>query len=301
MCPATALRQEPGLLTVSFIGHKHTGTVLSDKRPKKRVAHQKAKDSTENLSPSVRRLVKEYDLDVTQITGSGPSGRIGVGDVMEHLGDRALPPQKKGGILEPKKGSSSRQASVNQQIPYATTIFECVMASVLAEQRMMQSTGDDFELPVYYINACAKTLSAMPEILCDQLPISIGITLEERKPNAKIPIISGVDKLDMIAIKKTLSDLKTLEERIPAFTFCYHGASGSLMGGPATLSEGQIASLGVGKLHKRAVVGTLEEQDVLQTLPMCYVNLTYNSESIDTHYANRFLSLFVETLEKWPQ
>ena len=286
---------------VSFIGHKHTGTVLSDKKPKKRVEHQKAKDSTENLSPSVRRLVKEYDLDVTQITGSGPSGRIGVGDVMEHLGDRALPSEKKGGISELKRGTPSRQASVGQQIPYATTIFECVMASVLAEQRVMQSKGNDFELPVYYISAYAKTLSAMPEILCDQLPISIGVRLEERPPSSQIPIISGVDKLDMIAIRKILSDLETLEEKTSAFTFCYHGASGSLMGGPTTLSEGQIASLGVGKLHKRAVVGTLEEQDVLQTLPMCYVDLTYNSESIDTHCANRFLSLFVETLEKWPQ
>ena len=286
---------------VSFIGHKHTGTVLSDKKPKKKAAHQKAKNSTENLSPSVRRLVKEYDLDITQITGSGPSGRIGVGDVMEHLGDRALPPEKKGKISELKRGTPSRQTSVSQQIPYATTIFECVMASVIAEQRVMQSTGNDFELPVYYISAYAKTLSAMPEILCDQLPISIGVRLEERPPSSQIPIISGVDKLDMIAIRKMLSSPETLEKKTPAFTFCYHGASGSLMGGPATLSEGQIASLGVGKLHKRAVVGTLEEQDVLQTLPMCYVDLTYNSESIDTHCANRFLSLFVETLEKWPQ
>ncbi|MEE3198214.1 MAG: E3 binding domain-containing protein [Pseudomonadota bacterium] len=286
---------------VSFIGHKHTGTVLPDKKPKKKVTHQKAKNSTENLSPSVRRLVKEYDLDVTKITGSGPSGRIGVGDVMKHLGDRALPPEKKGRASELKRNIPSRQTPVSQQIPYATTIFECVMASVLAEQRMMQSTGDGFELPIYYINAYAKTLSAMPEILCDQLPISIGVRLEERPPNSKIPIISGVDKLDMIAIRKILSDLETLEKKTPAFTFCYHGASGSLMGGPATLSEGQIVSLGVGKLHKRAVVGTLEEQDVLQTLPMCYVDLTYNSESIDSHCANRFLSLFVETLEKWPQ
>jgi len=220
---------------------------------------------------------------------------------MEHLGDRALPPEKKGGTSELKKNPPSRRTSVGQQIPYATTIFECVMASVLAEQRMMKSTGNNFELPVYYISAYAKTLSAMPEILCDQLPISIGVKLEERPPNLQTPVISDVDKLDMIAIRKMLSDLETLEEKTPAFTFCYHGASGSLMGGPSTLNKGQIASLGVGKLHKRAIVGTLEKQDVLQALPMCYVNLTYNSESIDAHCANRFLSLFVETLEKWPQ
>jgi len=272
---------------------------LSDKRPPKKSARQKAKKTTENLSPSVRRLVKEYGLDVTQITGSGPSGRIVVGDIMKHLGDRALPQGEKISSLEPKKSTSPRQTSVSQKIAYATTIFECMMASVLTEQQTMRSTGNEFELSVYYISACAKTLSAMPEMAGRQLPISIGVALEEHPPNGEIPIIPGVDKLDMIEIRETLANLKTLDEKIPAFTFCYHGASGSLMGGPAALTDGQIASLGVGKLHKRIIVGTLDEQDVLQTLPMCYVDLTYDSKSIDVHHANRFLSLFVQTLEKW--
>jgi len=100
----------------------------------------------------------------------------------------------------------------------------------------MRSTGNEFDLVVYYISACAKTLSAMPEMAGRQLPISIGVALEEHPPNGN---------------------------------------------------------------HKRIIVGTLDEQDVLQTLPMCYVDLTYDSKSIGVHHANRFLSLFVQTLEKW--
>src|SRR5688572_16139872 len=39
-------------------------------------------DPNDTLSPAVRRLVRQFDLDVTGIHGTGPSGRIRVGDVM---------------------------------------------------------------------------------------------------------------------------------------------------------------------------------------------------------------------------
>ena len=42
-------------------------------------------DSAETLMPSVRRLIREHNLDATQIQGSGPNGRITKGDVLLYL------------------------------------------------------------------------------------------------------------------------------------------------------------------------------------------------------------------------
>src|SRR5688572_33079882 len=42
----------------------------------------------DSLSPAVRRLVRQFDLDITGIHGTGPAGRIRVGDVMGLLGGR---------------------------------------------------------------------------------------------------------------------------------------------------------------------------------------------------------------------
>ena len=42
----------------------------------------------DTLSPAVRRLVRQFDLDITGIHGTGPDGRIRVGDVMALLGGR---------------------------------------------------------------------------------------------------------------------------------------------------------------------------------------------------------------------
>ena len=47
-----------------------------------------ATNSSDTLSPAVRRLVRQFDLDITGIHGTGPSGRIRVSDVMGLLGGR---------------------------------------------------------------------------------------------------------------------------------------------------------------------------------------------------------------------
>ena len=51
-------------------------------------------DTATTLSPSVRRLVRQYDLDVTGIHGTGPSGRIRVGDVIALLAARGERPSR---------------------------------------------------------------------------------------------------------------------------------------------------------------------------------------------------------------
>src|SRR5512145_1279539 len=51
-------------------------------------AAEAAAAPNEALSPAVRRLVRQFDLDITGIHGTGPSGRIRVGDVMGMLGGR---------------------------------------------------------------------------------------------------------------------------------------------------------------------------------------------------------------------
>ncbi len=49
---------------------------------------QPAANPSDTLSPAVRRLVRQFDLDITGIHGTGPAGRIRVGDVMGLLGGR---------------------------------------------------------------------------------------------------------------------------------------------------------------------------------------------------------------------
>ena len=74
-------------------------------RPKEdATVHARANRSTSEesqLSPVVRRLLEENDLDVTTITGSGPNGRVTRQDVLAFIEQTKTAPVKESGPLSP--------------------------------------------------------------------------------------------------------------------------------------------------------------------------------------------------------
>ena len=70
-------------------GRRRRGARRERRRRARRLAPEVVlQDSDDTLSPAVRRLVRQYDLDITGIHGTGPAGRIRVGDVIGMLGGR---------------------------------------------------------------------------------------------------------------------------------------------------------------------------------------------------------------------
>ena len=83
------------------------------------------------------------------------------------------------------------------------------------------------------------------------------------------------------------------------FTISNHGVSGSLVAAPIIINQPQSAILGVGKLEKRPVVLSGEDEKIV-IRPRCYVTLTLDHRVMDGHQANRFMEVFVQHLERWP-
>ena len=69
------------------------------------------------LSPAVRRLVEEHDLDPSDIEGSGKDGRILKGDVLAHLDRSADQP-------EPESGSGTRETEPEKKPARAASAAE---------------------------------------------------------------------------------------------------------------------------------------------------------------------------------
>lgn len=77
----------------ALLGSITEGAVqTSSPEPKVEPAEEKAKETTSDqdedmhkLSPSVRKLVEEHDLDPSSIKASGKDGRLVKGDVLDHL------------------------------------------------------------------------------------------------------------------------------------------------------------------------------------------------------------------------
>jgi 2-oxoglutarate dehydrogenase E2 component (dihydrolipoamide succinyltransferase) len=149
-------------------------------------------DPADTLSPAVRRLVRQYDLDITGVHGTGPAGKIRVGDVIGMLGGRAEPsarasdaplgsagPANAGATVfgsgderDETRDAGSRAAPPRATEPSAqaaasaptTTVFECDLSNVLSHRKRERSGDGELLLTSYFAAACSEALRALPEL-----------------------------------------------------------------------------------------------------------------------------------------
>jgi 2-oxoglutarate dehydrogenase E2 component (dihydrolipoamide succinyltransferase) len=285
------------------------------------------------LSPSVRRLVAEHQLDPAALAGSGLGGRITANDVLRHVERSTQPPPAPGaaareaapGRLVPHSPMRRRiaermVASLLHTAPHVTTVFEADLGAVLAHRARTRADferrGAPLTLTAYFLAACVDAVRAAPEAnarwtataleLHERLDIGVAIALGER--GLIVPVVRDVASLGLFDIARQLGDLtaRARTDRLtPAdvrggtFTISNHGVSGSLIAAPIIINQPQSAILGVGKVEKRVVVVSRDGEDVIAVRPRCYLSLTLDHRVMDGERANRFLAALVARLEGW--
>ena len=280
--------------------------------------------SETELSPAVRRLLKQYGLDPAAIKGSGRGGRVTVEDV-EAAATAATIPAKPAesvaGRMVPhtqmRKSIAAHMVSSVATAPHVTTVFEADLSAIMAHREShkgaVQAGGGKLTLTAYFVQATAKALQAVPEVnsrwhdqaleLFDDCNVGVGTALETG--GLIVPVIHQAQTLDLFG---TASRLHQLTERARSgsltpkevqggtFTISNHGVSGSLVATPIIINQPQSAILGIGKLAKRAVV---TGDDRIVAKPMVYVSLTIDHRVLDGFQANTFLTHWVRTIEHW--
>jgi 2-oxoglutarate dehydrogenase E2 component (dihydrolipoamide succinyltransferase) len=285
------------------------------------------------LSPSVRRLLAEHDLDPSALAGSGLGGRITARDVLQHVERAARPsPTRAAASTDVAPGRLVAHSPMRRRIaermvesllhtaPHVTTVFEADLGAVLAHRAQLRAEferrGAPLTLTAYFLAACVDAVRAVPEAnarwtdaaleLYDRLDVGVAIALGER--GLIVPVLRDVASLELIDIARQLADLTArarADKLTPAdvrggtFTISNHGVSGSLIATPIVINQPQSAILGVGKVEKRVVVVSRDGEDVIAVRPRCYVSLTLDHRVMDGERANRFLAAFVSRLEHW--
>ncbi|HKS57208.1 MAG TPA: 2-oxo acid dehydrogenase subunit E2 [Steroidobacteraceae bacterium] len=288
-------------------------------------------------SPAVRRLLSEHKVHASDIRGSGAGGRITVDDVLEHVARKppatapAARPQtqaaQSAGPVRSVPHTSIRKRIAERMVesllhtaPHVTTIFEVDLGAVLAHRAKhradFERRGASLTLTAYFLAACVDAIREVPEAnsrwtedaldIYETIDIGVGTAVEGK--GLVVPVVRGLQSLDLFGIARALSDLvaRAREDKLtPAdvrggtFTISNHGVSGSLVAAPIVINQPQSAILGVGKLEKRAVVVDANGTDAIVVRPRCYVTLTLDHRVMDGHRANRFLQVLVERLESW--
>ncbi len=272
-------------------------------------------DPHETLSPAVRRLVRQFDLDITAIHGTGPLGRITVSDVMSLIGGRTdsgkrdAPPRS----AAPDDAEASTddgaeptaQAATAVEIP-TSTVFDCDLSRVLAHRRRLR--GDNVELLTtsYFLAALADVLDTGPELvgaaprfgvlrstgdgelylaLVDTGKISPATTLDER--------VRALDAELRANLDTNVKDADLLVH--------HYGEGGSVLATPTPIGTGHAASVGIGRVRREIVVRAVDGVESPRVAARCYMTLSFLPSRIAFERANQLLAHAVRVLEQWPE
>jgi 2-oxoglutarate dehydrogenase E2 component (dihydrolipoamide succinyltransferase) len=290
---------------------------------------------TDQLSPAIRQLVRQHNLDISKVQGTGRGGRITVEDVQNYLKGKgtsapaaaatapAAPTTPGGSRKVPHSPMRRRIAqhmveSALRTAPHVTAVFEADFSAVVAHRKQHEAAfakaGVKLTYTAYLVAATVKALQAVPEVNArwhdDALEIfdDCNIGIATAIPGGLIvPVLPRAQTLDLRGIATRLQDL-TAKARAGkldlgdlqggTFTITNHGVSGSLIATPI-INQPQVAILGVGKLEKRIVVVEHDGTDATVIKPMAYVTLTIDHRALDGFQANAFLTKFVAALGNW--
>ena len=295
--------------------------------PKKRPV-RKAGGAGGRLSPAVKKLLRDHDLDPKLISGTGQGGRITQQDVLEYVEQEPstpIPPPTITGNLVPHDPMRRRIAdhmvkSLLKTAPHVTAVFEMDFTAVMAHRKNQKESfadrGVNLTYTAYFAMASVAALKAVPQVnsrfhqegleLFDHCHLGIGTALEDK--GLIVPVIHNAQDLDLFQMASKLQDLtqKARDGKLTAkdvqggtFTISNHGVSGTLIATPIIINQPQSAILGIGKLEKRVVVAEENGQDVMAIRPRAYVTLSIDHRALDAWHTNSFLTKFVEIIENW--
>jgi 2-oxoglutarate dehydrogenase E2 component (dihydrolipoamide succinyltransferase) len=197
-------------------------------------------DASADLSPAVRRLLREHDLEAAMIDGTGRGGRITHQDVMNAIasgvaGARqdaaaksvAAPGSKR--VSSPIPSHSVPHTQMRRTIaqhmvqsmsvaPHVTSVFDADLSRVVAHRDNnradFESRGAKLTFTTYFVAAAVEALKAVPEANSrwhdDGLEIfddiNIGIATALPKGGLIVPVIRKAQDLDLFGIAQRLGD-----------------------------------------------------------------------------------------------
>lgn len=302
----------------------------------KSLAAQPTAESTDaiKLSPAVRRMVEEHDIDAKQLRGSGRRGRILKSDVQaflqsqpDTLGDTmaiSLPSEAVeptvGGRREQRVAMSrlrariaARMVEAQQSAAMLTTFNEADLTEVIALRKRYKesfeaSHGVSLGFMSFFVKASIEGLTKFPivnasveddEIVYhDYFDIGIAVSSER---GLLVPVIRNADRLSFAGIESAI-DSYGQKARDGSITM------DDLTGGTFTITNGGVfgsmlstpilnpPQSGILGMHKIQERPVVIDGAVVPR-PMMYLALTYDHRIVDGREAVQFLVAVKASLE----
>ena len=286
--------------------------------------HTSTEKKNSHLSPAVKRIVTENDLNPAEIIPSGKDGLITKGDALNkvenqdlptqlHSHDNRSPQEERVPMSRLRKVVAKRLKEAQNTAAMLTTFNEVDMSSVMS---LRSEYKDDFEkehkirlgFMGMFVKASIAALKTYPavnaEINGDDIVYknynNIGVAVGTPQ-GLVVPVIKNAQNLSLSEIEKSINDMgqRAKDGKIGmdelsggTFTISNGGVFGSLMSTPI-LNPPQSGILGMHKIQKRPVA----INDNIEIRPMMYLAFSYDHRIIDGREAVSFLVKIKEIIE----
>ncbi len=274
------------------------------------------------ISPSVRKLAHELDVDAANLEGTGKSGRITKDDVLGAMEKVAAPQvsapassrvEQRVPMTRIRQRIAERLLQSQQNAAILTTFNEVNMQPVIDLRNRYKDAfekkhGIKLGFSCFFIKAAVYALQKFPIVNAsvDGTDIvyhgyfDIGVAIGSER-GLTVPIIRDADQLSFADIERQIADFGaraktgklTLEELTGGtFSISNGGVFGSLLSTPI-INPPQAAILGIHATKDRPVV----ENGQIVIRPMNYLAVSYDHRIIDGREAVQFLVAIKEALE----
>jgi len=275
----------------------------------------------QSLSPAVRKIVEEKNIDIKNISGSGKEGRILKGDLINLMGSTPKPSDRKTQYGQEERIKMTRlRMTIAKRLKQAqetaailTTFNEVDMSSIV---QMRKDHQEDFKnrfgiklgFMSFFVKACIVGLKIFPAINAEidneeivyknYYNISFAVGTDK---GLVVPVLKNADELSFADIEKNIKiisekarDGKLAVEDLQGgtFTISNGGVYGSMLSTPI-LNTPQSGVLGMHNVIERPVVINGE----ILIKPVMYLALSYDHRIIDGKDSVSFLKCIKENLE----
>ena len=304
-----------------------------DSTPAQRQQASLAEQNNDALSPAIRRLLGEHNLEASAINGTGVGGRITREDVEKHLAKApaakaeakapaaAPAPQAQLGARGEKrvpmtrlrKRVAERLLEAKNSTAMLTTFNEVIMKPIMD---LRKQYGDAFEkrhgirlgFMSFYVKAVVEALKRYPEVNAsidgDDVVYHnyFDVSMAVSTPRGLVtPVLRDVDLLGMADIEKNIKELAvkgrdgklTVEDLTGGNFTITNGGVFGSLMSTPIINPPQSAILGMHAIKDRPMA----VNGKVEILPMMYLALSYDHRLIDGRESVGFLVAIKELLE----
>jgi pyruvate dehydrogenase E2 component (dihydrolipoamide acetyltransferase) len=293
-------------------------------------------DTQKRLSPAVRRLVAEHDLDIQIIPGTGRDGRITRKDVLAFLSEspgaaRAAaaapqptqPPAAAGSSVQPfnriRRLTAEHMVRSKATSPHVLQAVEVDFSNIdrvrgPAREAWRAKQGFSLTYMPFIARAVCRALKEFPNVNASveenalrlHTQVNLAIAVDLGPEGLVAPVVKNAERLSVTELARAINDLSTRARanRLGpddlsggTYTLSNSGSFGTLITAPV-INQPQVAILSIDGIRKKPVVVELPEGDVIAIRPVGVLAQSFDHRAIDGAYSAAFLGRIRTLLEQ---